>query len=202
MIGRAPRWRVMAMGCCLVVLATGRAWAFDPGVSGASAVSNATGTVEVAFAPWDDAEGVVLRVIREARKEIFVQAFLFTSRNVSRALVEAWRRGLRVEVLADRDMNSRGDTTQIPALAAAGIPVALEVRYSAAHNKIIIADPNDAACAVVTGSYNFTYSARAKNAENVLVLRGNPPLARAYYNNWLRHRAEAMPYEDSRMQTN
>jgi phosphatidylserine/phosphatidylglycerophosphate/cardiolipin synthase-like enzyme len=202
MTGRASIRRVFAVVCCIACLAMGRAAAFDPGAPGADAVSNATGTVEVAFAPWDDAEGAVLRVIREARSEIYVQAFLFTSRAIGRALVEAWRRGLRVEVLADRDMNSRGDATQIPSLAAAGIPVALEVRYSAAHNKVIIADPNDADCAVVTGSYNFTYSARAKNAENVLVLRRNQVLARAYYNNWLRHRAEAVPYEESQVQTN
>lgn len=202
MIGCASIRRVAAAGCCLACLVTGRAAAFDPGMTGADAVSNATGTVEVAFAPWDDAEGAVLRVIRGARTEIYVQAFLFTSRAIARALVEAKRAGVRVEVLADRDMNSRGDATQIPTLAAAGIPVALEVRYNAAHNKVIVADPHDADCAVVTGSYNFTYSARAKNAENVLVLRRNHALARAYYNNWLRHRAEAMPYDDMPVPTN
>jgi len=47
---------------------------------------------------------------------------------------------------------------------------------------------------VVTGSYNFTFSAQARNAENLLILRGNEALARAYLANWRRHRQEAAPY--------
>ena len=30
---------------------------------------------------------------------------------------------------------------------------------------------------VVTGSYNYTFSAQARNAENLLILRGNAALA-------------------------
>jgi phosphatidylserine/phosphatidylglycerophosphate/cardiolipin synthase-like enzyme len=40
---------------------------------------------------------------------------------------------------------------------------------------------------VVTGSFNFTYAAQHRNAENVLILRANPPLCDAYFNNWRRH---------------
>jgi phosphatidylserine/phosphatidylglycerophosphate/cardiolipin synthase-like enzyme len=96
--------------------------------------------------------------------------------------------------LADREQTARGENSRIPQLAEAGIPVALEVHYAAAHNKIILVDAADAGGAVITGSYNFTYSARLRNAENVLILRGNPPLLRAYLDNWKRHRAEAVPY--------
>lgn len=177
---------------CLVV--TLGAQAFDPRATQPSA---ATGTVEVAFSPWHDAEGAVRRAIDGASKEIYVQAFLFTSRAIARTLVEAKNRGVHVEVLVDGEMNRRGDTTQIRVLAAAGIPVAFEVRYAAAHNKIIIIDPQEAHCAVVTGSYNFTYAARAKNAENVIVLRDDRTVTRAYYDNWRRHRADAVPYEAS-----
>jgi len=46
---------------------------------------------------------------------------------------------------------------------------------------------------VVTGSYNFTWSAQNRNSENLLVLRGHCPLARAYRDNWLRHREQATP---------
>ena len=55
----------------------------------------------------------------------------------------------------------------------------------------------DAGGAVVTGSYNFTWSARMRNAENVVILRGNPPVLRAYLDNWKRHRAEAVPYAEA-----
>ena len=39
--------------------------------------------------------------------------------------------------------------------------------------------------------------ARTRNAENVLILRGNPAVQRAYLDNWRRHRAEALSYAEA-----
>ena len=99
-------------------------------------------------------------------------------------------------MLSDREMLVKDEAgrSQIPQLVAADIPVWVEVRYAAAHNKIILIDPEEETGAVVTGSYNFTFSAQTRNAENLLILRGNPGLARAYLDNWRRHRLEALPY--------
>lgn len=154
----------------------------------------ATGSIELAFTPWDDAEGAIIKALRQARRAIHVQAYLFTSRALARALVEAKQRGVIVEVLADREMLVKGEKSQIPRLAEAGIPIWLESRYAVAHNKIILIDAREADAAVITGSYNFTYSAQARNAENLLILRGNPALAQAYLDNWQRHRDEAASY--------
>jgi phosphatidylserine/phosphatidylglycerophosphate/cardiolipin synthase-like enzyme len=72
-----------------------------------------------------------------------------------------------------------------------GIPVWLETRYAAAHNKVLLIDAARPGAVVITGSYNFTWSAQARNAENLLILRGNPALARRYLDNWRRHRDDA-----------
>ena len=154
----------------------------------------AVGTVEVAFTPWDDAEGAVLRAIKASRKTIYAQAYLLTSRSLAKALIEARQRGVAVEILTDREMLAKGDNSQIPQLAEAGIPVRLEVRYAAAHNKILLIDAEEPDSAVITGSYNFTWSAQARNAENLLIMRDNPALAAAYLKNWRRHHDEALPY--------
>lgn len=154
----------------------------------------ARGSVEVAFSPADDPEALLLRVIGDARESIRVQAYVFTSRAIARGLVEAHRRGVRVEVLADAEMNRRGGrNAAIPALLEAQVPVAFETAFAAAHNKVLIIDPHGPVCTVVTGSYNFTWSARNRNAENVLVLRDNCELVRTYLENWNRHRANAVP---------
>jgi phosphatidylserine/phosphatidylglycerophosphate/cardiolipin synthase-like enzyme len=158
-----------------------------------------TGSIEVAFTPWDDAEGALLRVIGSARKSIRVQAYLLTSRSVARALTEAHGHGVDVQVLADREMVAKGENSQVPQLVAAGIPVWLEVRYAAAHNKILVADPLEENNVVATGSYNYTFSAQARNAENLLIVRGNPVLARAYLDNWKRHQADALPFAQAGM---
>jgi phosphatidylserine/phosphatidylglycerophosphate/cardiolipin synthase-like enzyme len=173
------------------------AFAFDAPERPPAAAHAATGTIEVAFSPWDDGEALILRTLKEARHDIYVQAFLFTSRGLASALIEAQQNGIKVRVLADAQ-NIDG-ASQIPRLAQSGIPVALETRYASAHNKILLVDPEQASCAVITGSYNFTHSARVKNAENLLVLRGDAALARAYLVNWRRHRLDAVPYARSEL---
>ncbi len=156
----------------------------------------ATGRIEVLFTPWDDAEGALLREIGAA-KNIRVQAYLITSRNITRALIAAHERGVRVEVLADRDMVVKGGKSLVPQIHAAGIVVRLETRYAAAHNKILLIDAEGDTPVVITGSYNFSFSAQARNSENLLILRGNRALARAYLDNWHRHRDEALPYAEA-----
>jgi phosphatidylserine/phosphatidylglycerophosphate/cardiolipin synthase-like enzyme len=154
----------------------------------------ARGTVQVAFAPWDNAEAMIVDSIRRAKQQILVQAYSFTSRTLANALSAAKRRGVDVQVMADREQTFSGDASRIPDLVQEGIPVVLEVRYQSAHNKVMVIDAGTAEAAVITGSYNWTYAAQYKNAENVLILRHNPDIANAYAVNWRRHYAEALPY--------
>lgn len=173
--------RAGVLACCLCA----------PGGVAATDIP-ASGTVEVLFTPWDDAEAAIVATLASARSTIRVQAYAFTSRAIARALVDARQRGVDVAVLADAEMNRRGEGNRIPMLLGAGIPVAFETRFGAAHSKVILVDPDSPACAVLTGSYNFTWSAQARNAENLLILRGNRALARRYLENWRRHRADAV----------
>ena len=199
---RADCTHVSAVGRrALLLRGTARAWiGFVAGlwllVSGVPAISSqvfpATGTLELAFSPKDDPQALILRVIAGARESIHVQAYVFTSRAIASGLVEAHRRGVRVEVLADAQMNQRAEGNVIPTLLEAGVPVAFETEYAAAHNKVLIVDPGQPGCAVVTGSYNFTWSAQNRNAENVLVVRDHCALVDAYLENWRRHRADAV----------
>jgi phosphatidylserine/phosphatidylglycerophosphate/cardiolipin synthase-like enzyme len=157
----------------------------------------ATGTVQVLFTPWDDAEGALIHEIGAAKKSIHAQAYLVTSRNIARALIDAHERGVKLVLLADREMMVKNENSQVPKLHEAGIEVRLETRYAAAHNKILLIDVEGDKPVVITGSYNFSFSAQARNAENLLILRGNRALARDYLNNWRRHRDEALPYAEA-----
>jgi phosphatidylserine/phosphatidylglycerophosphate/cardiolipin synthase-like enzyme len=156
----------------------------------------AQGTVQLAFTPWDNAEGMIVDAIRRAKHQILVQAFSFTSRVLANALISAKKRGVDVQVMADREQTFSGESSRIPDLVRAGIPVTLEVRYQSAHNKVMVMDAGTAHAAVITGSYNWTYAAQQKNAENVLLLRDSPDIANAYAANWRRHYAEALPYAE------
>jgi len=161
------------------------------GAAGAAERLPASGTVEVLFEPGDDTDAAIGAAIDGARTQILVQAYIFTSRPIAKALVRAAARGVDVRVLADAGNHREPRRNALPMLVEAGIPVALEVDYPNAHNKVIVIDPEGGQPAVVTGSYNFTWTAEHRNAENLLILRGNPALARRYAENWHRHARSA-----------
>jgi phosphatidylserine/phosphatidylglycerophosphate/cardiolipin synthase-like enzyme len=167
--------------------------AFQPPAAPAK-ILPATGTVQVAFSPHQDAAALVLETIAGARREILVQAFSFTHRKIAEALIAARRRGVEVQLIADPDQIAKIPTTVVPRIAAGGVPVLLDFEHESTHDKVIIVDAGSADCAVVTGSYNFTHAAQFKNAENLIALRGNAPLCEAYRDNWRHHAAHAQRY--------
>jgi phosphatidylserine/phosphatidylglycerophosphate/cardiolipin synthase-like enzyme len=179
---RLAVWSIFATLACSDVLAR------EP-----QAVLPATGTIEYAFAPGDDAAALVVRVIDDARAQVLVQAFTFTHDRIAEALVRAGRRGLDVRVLLDREQAELLDRDAVRILAAAGLPVLLDGEHLSAHNKVLVIDAAGPDPVVVTGSFNFTFAAQYRNAENVLVLRGNPALAGAYRDNWERHGVHSKP---------
>jgi phosphatidylserine/phosphatidylglycerophosphate/cardiolipin synthase-like enzyme len=151
----------------------------------------AQGTVQYAFAPDDDAAGLIIGAIDRARHRVLVQAYSFTHRGIADALIRAYRRGVDVAVIADAEQARTISAHALRQLIHAGVPVLLDAAHAAAHNKIVITDPDAPDCAVITGSYNFTYAAEYHNAENLLVLRSDPPLCAAYRDDWERHRTHA-----------
>lgn len=151
------------------------------------------GRAQVAFTPGDDADGLVIDAIRQAKAQILVQAYSFTHRAIAEALIAARQRGVDVQVIADHDQDAHVATTRIGDLADSGVPVYLDGQHAAAHNKVMVIDAGRPEAALVTGSYNFTHAAQHRNAENLLILRGDPLLAEAYAANWRRHRAHSLP---------
>lgn len=152
----------------------------------------ASGTIQVAFTPGDDAASLIMQAIKRARQQILVQTYSFTHIGIADALIQAHRRGVEVMVIADMQQSERIPTSLIRVLAAAGIPVLMDSEHASAHNKVMIID-HDTDPVVITGSYNFTHAAQFTNAENVLILRDNPNLASAYFSNWQRHREHSLP---------
>jgi len=153
----------------------------------ASDIVPGTGTIEYAFTPGDDAAGLIVRAIDGARFQILVQAFSFTHAEIAGALIRAERRGVDVKVIADEEQIDLIDHNVIPQLVEAAIPVFTDAEHAAAHNKVIVIDAVAKVPVLITGSFNFTHAAQFRNAENLLVFRGNHELTRAYLDNWMRH---------------
>ena len=130
----------------------------------------------------------VAEALRQAQQSVLVQAYSFTSTPIAQALVEAYRRGVKVEVILDRSQQTdRRSSAQL--LAQAGVPLDIDAAHAIAHNKVMVIDGQT----ILSGSFNFTEAAEDRNAENLLVIR-DAALAAQYAKNWQAHRAHSKPY--------
>jgi phosphatidylserine/phosphatidylglycerophosphate/cardiolipin synthase-like enzyme len=160
----------------------------------ASSPIPAQGILQAAFTPWDNIESLIVEAIDAGKEQVLVQAYLLTSKKIAATLVAAHRRGVDVKVLADAEQHAKTGSSKLTELAAVGISVRLETKYQNAHNKIIVIDAMTSNPVVITGSFNFTWTAQHKNAENVLVARKNASLASRYVLNWERHWQDAVTF--------
>ena len=155
----------------------------------------AQGTVEVAFSPKGGATAATVRFIGEARLSIRMAAYGLTSNPIGKALVEAKKRGVDVRVVVDRDHNGqRGEANSVANyLAANGIALRVDTAVRIQHNKYVIVDGQS----VQNGSFNFTRAAETSNAENIVIHRGAPGLARLFTDNWNRLWDESESYRST-----
>jgi phosphatidylserine/phosphatidylglycerophosphate/cardiolipin synthase-like enzyme len=56
----------------------------------------------------------------------------------------------------------------------------LKLGHAAIHDKVLVVDPFSKKCVVVTGSHNLGFKASYANDENMLIIRGNRPIAEAF----------------------
>jgi phosphatidylserine/phosphatidylglycerophosphate/cardiolipin synthase-like enzyme len=116
--------------------------------------------------------------------------YALTSRQIVSALVNAKRRGVDVRAIVDRSQldEDRSDTFAVGRLASGAVPVLVDTVSGLMHNKIMIVD----GATVITGSFNYTWSAEHRNAENLLVIH-DPALAAEYTQNWNIRAARSRP---------
>lgn len=145
--------------------------------------------VHLCFTPGEDCADKIVNEINNAKSDIYIQAYSFTSTPIAKALVDAFKRGITVEVILDKSQRSERYTSA-SFIANARIPTYIDDKHAIAHNKVIIIDRT----VTITGSFNFTKAAQERNAENLLIIRSRE-IAKSYYNNWLRHRKHSRVYE-------
>jgi phosphatidylserine/phosphatidylglycerophosphate/cardiolipin synthase-like enzyme len=111
-----------------------------------------------------------------------VCVFTITDDRITRALLEAHERGVRVRVVSDGD-KAMDPGSDIHRLRQAGVAVRVDRAEAHMHHKFAVFDR----MRLLTGSYNWTRSAAAENQENVLVSddpRLVVPFCRAFDDLW------------------
>lgn len=145
---------------------------------------SATGRMEVGFSPDGSGLTLVLKVIDSAQSHVQILSYSFTSAAITRALLQAIKRGVTVQLVADAKANLTDDRSgkgraALSALANAGADVRTIDAFPIHHDKVIVVDGRT----VELGSFNYSDAAARRNSENVLVAWDNPTLAGVY----LRH---------------
>ena len=95
--------------------------------------------VKAYFSPKGGCTDAIINEIEQAKTEIKVQAYSFTSAPIAKALVNAHKKGIKVEVILDKSQRSKRYTSAT-FLMNAGIPTYIDSAPAIAHNKIIIID--------------------------------------------------------------
>jgi len=136
---------------------------------------------EVCFTPTQNCTATFVRYINNAKESIYMQAFSFTSRPIAHALIRAYKRGVKLNIIFDKSNFSCDHFSFSGYLLRKKIKVWDDALLRIAHNKVMIFDKK----IVETGSFNFTKAAQYHNAENLLFI-DDPALAKAYIDNWYR----------------
>ena len=130
--------------------------------------------VTVLFSPYDTPSSYIIKHISNAKKYIYIPAFVITHNNITNALVEAYNRGIDVKVILDAtSITSRNIKYKF--LKDNNIPVKIENFAGKMHSKSMIIDDRY----IIVGSMNFSNSGDSKNDENTLIIE-NEKIATMY----------------------
>lgn len=162
---RVLRLAVVAIAACVA-----GAFAFAP-----CAVDARDEDEQVAafFAPGGNIEPAIRDLLNDAKREVLIGMYLFTSRPLAEAVARAKKRGVDVRVILDGEQKSQRHS-KYGDLRRAGVPMRLmrlgktsqdqDIKF---HHKFLVIDGE----IVETGSFNWTQQADDQNWENAVVIR-------------------------------
>ncbi|WP_223262046.1 phospholipase D family protein [Cardinium endosymbiont of Dermatophagoides farinae] len=134
--------------------------------------------VQAWFTPQDPCIDLIVAKILSAKTSILVQAYVITSYDIAKALIQAHQNRVKVQLLIDKDAQTTKGS-KVGLLLRHGIPIIIDKTVGYAHNKVMIIDD----AYVITGSFNWTHGAQTRNAENLLIITGEK-INRQFKNNW------------------
>jgi phosphatidylserine/phosphatidylglycerophosphate/cardiolipin synthase-like enzyme len=141
--------------------------------------------VQTCFSPQGRCSAHIIREIEKAQKELLIAVYAFTSDDLARAVVQAKKRGVSIQIVLDREFDAANEKSRGRFLAGQKVPLkrisgmksmAPEREPGLMHQKFSVIDRK----IVFTGSYNWTRSADNSNDENLVWFRDAGPLAEEY----------------------
>lgn len=136
--------------------------------------------IDTYFSPENDTISPLLKEITSAESSIYFMAFSFTHDKLGDAMRKRFSDGITVEGVFDENQITK--YSEYEPMGKMGMNVKIDETSGTMHHKVIIIDKET----VITGSYNFSRNAEIRNSENLLIIKGNKEIARAYLNEFNR----------------
>lgn len=127
------------------------------------------------FSPSLDCENQIIRHLNNSTETVDIAVYTMTNRPIMRAIEKAYNRGVRIRIITDKKQADHYSSIATR-LYQKDIPIKINTEFEIEHNKFAIFDGQ----ALITGSFNWTYSASNKNSENCLVITDEPELIGQY----------------------
>lgn len=126
------------------------------------------------FSPKSETIPPLINEINDAKKSIDFMAFSFTHDELGKAMMDKFKSGITVRGVFEEKQISRH--SEYVKMEQIGMLVKIDESPGTMHHKVIIIDEKT----VVTGSYNFSKNAETNNSENLLIIKNNKNIGKAY----------------------
>lgn len=134
---------------------------------------------EVYFSLYDNPQKEIIKNINQAEAFINIAMYIFTDREIALPLVKAHERGVKVRLYLDKDQVDY-QYSQSRFLVQKGIKTRISSNNYIMHHKFAIIDNR----LLLTGSYNWTFSANNRNDENLMVI-DDPEIIEIFQNQFI-----------------
>ncbi len=134
---------------------------------------------EVYFSLSNNPQEEIIKNINQAQASINITMYIFTDREIALPLTKARERGVKVRLYLDEDQVEY-QYSQSRFLVQKGIKTRISSNNYIMHNKFAIIDNR----ILLTGSYNWTFSANNRNDENLMVI-DDPEIIEIFQNQFV-----------------
>lgn len=148
-----------------------------------------SGNMHIYFSPAEGAGEVIAAKIVGAKQEVLVQACNLTSVPIAKALNEAHKRGVRIEIILDRSQPLESNILTAY-LAKNGAKFYVDDKHDMMSNNIVIIDRST----LISGSFGFSKDPVDNGTGNLFVFERNRKLAKVYLENFETHKKHAAEY--------
>jgi len=134
---------------------------------------------EVYFSLSDNPQKEIIKNINQAEAFINIAMYIFTDREIALPLIKARERGVKVRVYLDKEQVDY-KYSQSRFLVQEGIKTRVSTNNYIMHHKFAIIDNR----LLLTGSYNWTFSANNRNDENLMII-DDPEIIEIFQNQFI-----------------